>query len=349
MAMMTKMFQRRGASRWAGLCLVSLAYSCGPATPAGPSDTQATASEGGADGQSSGRTSPEPAGTSQEPLDLTLDASAVSAAWSDSGSYAAAVRAKGPWLGKLLVVLPEAAQPPSQYRELLRVAARGGLHAVAIPTGVATPLDALCGADTTCYGAVRGERLDGIDRSDKVEVTSATCLTERIVRGVMGLESAYPGQNWGKYVQGNKPLWANIVLAGHGDGAGQAAYAATQAVVARVALLGGPNDGTANQPAAWVTSAHATPTARWQGFGHTADPLWPRTAASWTALGLGAGPLSWPSVDSGTVFGATAMTSALASSAPALSLGCDDHTPRDSEGRPRYRGTWLVLVGGAPY
>jgi hypothetical protein len=330
---------------WRSLLCMGLVTTAACATPSTGTPDAGAASGGPPRADVASSATP----SSPEPIDLSLDVSLADAAISGGGQYVAAVRAQGPWLGKLLVLLPEAGQPASQYRELLRVAARGGLHAVAVPQPPGPAATVLCGADPLCYGAVRGERLDGIDRSNKLQVTVADSLVQRIVQGVRGLDTAYPGLNWGQYAQGSAPLWHKLVLAGHGDGAGQAGFAATQLQVGRVVLLAGPTDGSGATPAGWLTTSHATPTAAWYALGHTADPLWPRIAAGWTALGLGAGSLSWPGIDAGAVFGVQGMTTALASAEPGLSVACDAHTPRDGEGRPRYRVAWQVLMGGAPF
>lgn len=281
-----------------------------------------------------------------EPADLSLALTAVDPATGVAANVTGAVRDKGPWSGRLAIVLPELGQPSEHYRELLREIARGGHHALAIPSPLQESLAQTCGTDAACYSDARAELLDGTDRTPKVTLKYSDCLQNRIVMVILHL--AKGGQGWGQYVVSGKPNWPAIQLVGHGEGAGQAAFVGTQLTLARVALLAGPQDGSGDKPAGWLSSTHKTANKQWFAFGHTADPLWPRVAASWTALGLGAGTQSWPSVDPGAVFGVQGMTTALAVSAPRLAVATDADTPRDAAGKPKYRATWRALVGAAP-
>lgn len=281
-----------------------------------------------------------------EPVDLALALTAVDPATGVAATVIGAVRDKGPWSGQLAIVLPELGQPPENYRELAREIARGGHHALVVPSPLAQTLAEVCGSDAACYTDGRAELLDGTDRAPKVTLKYADCLQNRLVMVILAL--AKGGQGWGQFVVSGKPNWPALQLVGHGEGAGEAAFVGTKLIVARVVLIGGPLDGAADQPAAWLTATHATPNKQWFAFGHTGDPLWKRMGSAWTAVGLGAGPLSWPSVDAGAVFGVQGMTTALANPAARLSLATDADTPRDTAGKPKYRAAWRVLVGAAP-
>lgn len=298
---------------------------------------------------SSGSTSQPDVAPPPAPLELTLPITATDAAIHTPGDVVGVVKEKGPWSGKIVVLFVESGQSTHAYLDFLRVAALGGHHAIALPLPLQQPVTDLCGAETACYEAVRGELLDGQDRTPQVEIAYGDSLTNRLNAALLGLEAARPGLNWGTFAQAGKPLWSKLILVGHGEGAGHAAFVANQQVVARVVLLAGPTDGVGDKPAGWLTTQHLTPIGKWYAFGHIADPRWGRIAAGWTALGLGAGSLSWPSVDQGAVFGVQGMTTALASDAPGLAVATDASTPRDGEGRPRFRVTWRVLVDGAPY
>ncbi len=278
-----------------------------------------------------------------EPADLAIDASQAGASW--QGQYQAAVRVQGPWSGKLVVVLPDLTDPPGHYRELLREFARAGHHVLALPAAAAPAVSELCGANSACYDAVRSELWDGLDHSPKLTLTQADGVIARLVSGLQGLEKVYPGQNWGTYYSAAVPTWAKIRLVGHGEGASQAAWAAGKQLVERVVLLAGPVDGQGDDLPAWVNNGHLTPTAQWYGLCHTADPQWARIAKGWTALGLGAGPLSWPSIDQGAVLGVPFLTTAAASAQPRKAIAVDEALARDSQNRPVLRQTWRNLIG----
>lgn len=282
-------------------------------------------------------------GSLPEPADLAVDASQAGASW--VGQYQAALRVGGPWSGKLVVLLPDLADPPSHYRELLREFARAGHHVLALPPAHAQPVAELCAANPACYDAVRGELWDGLDHSAKLNLTLADGAVARLVTGLQALEKLYPGQNWGTYYSAALPNWPKVRLVGHGEGASQVAWAAGKQVFDRVVLLAGPVDGQGSDLAAWINNGHLTPTASWYGLCHTADPDWPRISKAWTAIGLGAGPLSWPSVDQGAVFGVPVLTTALASSQPHKMIAVDEALARDGQNRPVLRQTWRNLIG----
>lgn len=283
------------------------------------------------------------AGSLPEPADLAVDASQAGVAW--QGQYQAALRVQGPWSGKLVVLLPDLGDPPSHYRELLREFARAGHHVLALPAASSLSASELCGANPACYDAVRAELWDGQDHTAKLSLTLADGMVARLVAGLQALEKLYPGQNWGTYYSAALPAWAKTRLVGHGEGASQAAWAAGKQAVERVVLLSGPVDGQGTDLPAWVNNGHVTPTASWYGLCHTADPEWARIAKGWTALGLGAGPLSWPSVDQGAVFGVPVLTTAATSSQPRKMIAVDQALARDSQNRPVLRQTWRNLIG----
>lgn len=278
-----------------------------------------------------------------EPVDLALALTLADPATGVPGVAAAAVRAEGPWSGKLVLLLTEVGRPPAQYREILREWARLGHHALALPLPLAQGLTETCGKNHNCYEDSRWELYNGSDHTPSIAVKYADSVESRYVATV--LEFAKKGQGWGQFVQGGKPLWSSTVVAGHGEGAGQAAFVASHVTAARVALLAGPTDGMAESPASWLTGMHQTPTSQWFAFGHTADPLWPRIANAWTALGLGAGAASWPSVDAGAVGGVQGYTTAYASKEPHAAVAVDDLLPRDGAGKPLYRLIWRTLAG----
>lgn len=283
------------------------------------------------------------AGVLPEPADLSIAAS--SAVAGASGQFQAAVRVKGPWSGQLVVLLPDAAADPATYKEFLREAARSNHHAVAVPGWPTAPLTQLCAANSACYDAARAELWDGLNHTDKLQVGLADAWAPRLLAGLAALEKQHPGQNWGSFYSGSAVTWSKVRLVGHGEGASQAAWVAKKTPLSRVVLLAGPIDGSDQQLAAWVNNGRQDGGPAWYGLSHTGDPQWSLISLSWTALGLGAGPLSWPSVDQGAVFGVAVMTTSAPSPQPRQAIAVDSALARDSQGRPALRLTWRNLVG----
>ncbi len=278
-----------------------------------------------------------------EPIDLAIDLTQADANTRLPATVHAAVRKAGPWSGKLAVLWTEVGTSSAQYREILREWARMGHHALALPLGVAKPLAQVCaGQPANCFENARWELLDGTERTDALKVAYADSATNRV--GLVTLELAKSGQGWGQFSENGKPLWAKVIAAGHGDGAGQAAFVGTQLQVARVVLLAGPSDGQPGKPAPWMTASHKTAHTQWYAFGHTGDPGWAAVSAAWTALGFGPGAAAWPSVDQGAVMGVQAYTTALQHADPHGAVATDGG-PTAADGKPRYRATWRNLAG----
>jgi hypothetical protein len=89
----------------------------------------------------------------------------------------------------------------------------------------------------------------------------------------------YLGHPWTKWVKANStgdmaPDWGNLVIAGHSNGADNAAFLAKTFKVSRVLLFAGANDmvglkhaGEDTKPAPWQYMQGATPPERIYGFG----------------------------------------------------------------------------------
>jgi hypothetical protein len=198
--------------------------------------------------------------------------------------------------GKLVVLLPDADAVPSQYATIAMAAAHAG-HRVLV---LAAPVAALaaCAGDSNCLELARKELFDGQDRTPKVTVDMANSLQNRLVKALAFLDKQRPGENWGSFYNGSTPYWASIAIAGHGEGASEAAMVAMQQSTWRVVLLGGPTDGTGVQAANWLAGTSQTDKSAWRAFAATNDSAWAVIGAAWTALGLGSSSAQ-VSIDSG--------------------------------------------------
>jgi hypothetical protein len=93
------------------------------------------------------------------------------------------------------------------------------------------------------------------------------------------LDAAQSSYGWDAYLAGDVPRWERIIVSGHSQGAGHAAFISTQRRVARVVMFGGGPDRSAGQLASWVAPG-ATPGSRYFGFVHVDDvqPVKPRVS-----------------------------------------------------------------------
>ena len=266
-------------------CLVNPVPTPGSASTFIPGDVALGDAAAGTDAQAA----PDASGDAQAAVSLvhvtaTATDSAVDAAVG-GGVHLAAVATAVLATGELAVLLPDTGMAPTQYQALASALAEQG-HRVLV---LATPVSALaaCAGDDTCLDLARQELLDGQDRTAKVTVTSADCLQNRLVKALAWLDKNRPGENWGTFYSGSTPVWSQIAIAGHGEGASEAAMVALHQAVWRVALLAGPTDGASGQAASWLAGTGPTDATAWRAFSHTPGPGFCNRCRGLDCAGLG--------------------------------------------------------------
>lgn len=198
----------------------------------------------------------------------------------------------------LVVFFPGTGGEPRNYRAFPTVAANLGFHAVGLMYPNEITVNGRCGGmnnDLTCAGDVRGEHLDGIDRTPLVTVSRANSIENRLVKLLQYLHRQNPQDNWAQYIERNAtgdsvPRWSSIIVAGHSQGGGYAGYIATQRRVARSIMFCALDYNVAQgRLSAWVTGAKATPQTDFFAMAHERDELVPYAAVSgpmWSAFGI---------------------------------------------------------------
>jgi hypothetical protein len=225
----------------------------------------------------------------------------------------------------------------------------------------ASSVASLCARDrhADCFEQVRLERVTGEDASDKVSVTPANAIVNRIEKALAYLARSYPAEGWGAFLTADGRVdWAKLAVGGHSQGAGMAALLGKLYPLYRVCLFSGPSDFSvaAQQLAPWVERPGATPPERYYGVVHEQERGARPILLNYAALGLDR-------------FGApervTSGTSALTSSShllvltleprrsPGAALGdvyhgstaADAVTPQLRDGSPSYRAAWAYVIG----
>lgn len=247
--------------------------------------------------------------------------------------------------GRLFLFLPGTNQKPAELTFILREAARLGYLVVSVGYPNDAAVAGLCGDDLDCYGEVRQEIIDGTDASPLVTVDAANSISNRANKLLSYLDTTYPDEGWGAFLAGSEVDFANVVVAGHSQGGGHAAFIAMTREVSRVVMFASVVDASAASPpvpATWLTQLHVTPADRYYGFLHTQDPVAPKIEASWTALGVIGPPTSVDSMPpDGSHWLTTSVDVGLASH---NSVVTDLATPVDADG-PVFAGTWDYLLG----
>ena len=128
--------------------------------------------------------------------------------------------------------------------------------------------------DRFCYGRFREEIIFGEDRSEEVSVDSSESIFNRFEKLLIYLHDNYPDEGWGEFLSITNGIdWSNIVLSGHSQGGGHAAFIAKLFEVDRVLMFASPNDYSLSfeEPAPWTNFSSNTPDSNYYVFGNLFD------------------------------------------------------------------------------
>jgi len=116
--------------------------------------------------------------------------------------------------------------------------------------------------DSLAFNNYRQEICFGTPISDAVTVDSLNSIATRTLKLIQYLSTANPSENWGQYLATPNTIdWTKVVVGGHSQGAGHAAYLAKQFLVDRVLMFAGPNDYSTrfSNSANWLRIPGETP------------------------------------------------------------------------------------------
>ncbi|MBL8721287.1 MAG: hypothetical protein JNL79_35200 [Myxococcales bacterium] len=205
--------------------------------------------------------------TSPKRYDFTFKASeADPTATTSLGVQGAYVDTRVPPKGKLIVYLhgaSDAALTNCTQGELANVVTAWGFHLLT-PCYNSYYGVAACKDD---IGGCRLEAFDGIDHTPYVAIGPADAIEPRVIAALQYLQKKHPGGDWAWFLEGGKPRWSDIVIAGISHGASSAALIAVYRRVDRAVSLSGPYD----VKQAWLSKTPLTSLDRFWGFTHTGD------------------------------------------------------------------------------
>lgn len=129
--------------------------------------------------------------------------------------------------------------------------------------------------DPTAFGRYREAIVTGAPVSARIKVDPPNSILNRFSKLLAYLMSHDPDGGWGEFVSHGEPVWSRIVVAGHSQGAGHAAYIGTLFRVQRVLMFSGPQDymDDLHRPAPWQAGRSATPSSRFFAFLNLEDPF----------------------------------------------------------------------------
>ena len=129
-------------------------------------------------------------------------------------------------------------------------------------------------SDTTAFGDYRDEIVTGAQVSNAVNVDSANSILNRFQKLLVYLAQSDTAGHWAQFLQNGEPNWSRIIVAGHSQGSGHAAYIGKMFDVARVLMFSGPQDYMTlySRPAPWEYDSGATPPTSYFAFLNQYDP-----------------------------------------------------------------------------
>jgi pimeloyl-ACP methyl ester carboxylesterase len=244
----------------------------------------------------------------------------------------------------LLVFMTGTGGNPDNVSDFLKVAAGQGYRVIALAYNDAPAVVGVCprDPDPNCSAKVRQKRIFGDDVTDRIDDSPAESIVNRLVKLLVKLDHDHPSEGWSEYVDGDKPKWERIVVSGHSQGAGMAAYIAQRNRVARVVLFSSPWDfyGRDREIAPWVLAGpRATPADLWYGAYHEKENTASLIAEEYKALRIPASHVRVFKLEPTRLLGQNPYH---------LSMVGNRVTPRDQHDAPAYAEEWQFLVGSSP-
>lgn len=176
----------------------------------------------------------------------------------------------------LIINIGGTGSSPGEYENINTAAAKIGYEVIGVDYSNKT-ITTTCthSEEADCFGKFRKEIIFGMPASSIVTVGFKDSLVYRIGSYLRYLAKKRGGQKWRKYLQNGSLDWSKVVLIGHSQGAGHAAYLAKNYLVKAVVMIAGPQDYYKREneivPAEWLYLESRTPSQRYISLLHEQD------------------------------------------------------------------------------
>ncbi|MGH8390837.1 MAG: BPSS1187 family protein, partial [Pseudomonas sp.] len=262
-----------------------------------------------------------------------------------------------PAQGNLFVFLPGTWALGLAYTDILQTAANLGIPAIGLTYPNWVEIDSTCKTanDLDCHKKIRTEIISGTNDSPVIVVNQINSISNRLVKLLAYLHNQYPVEGWGQFINVYGGInWSNVVIGGHSQGAGHAAFIAKNHLVHRCLMFSWIDFSyTNNRIALWVSKPGVTPAAAYYGFTHLDDKLVPYFLVyppTWTALGM---DQFGPTISINTSDQFVTSSHMLVTNLPARKSAhgatvVDASTPLAADSIPVFANAWRYMLVGWP-
>jgi hypothetical protein len=181
-----------------------------------------------------------------------------------------AVEPSGAASGQLVLILNGSGGSPGQLvvdptRNLLNAAAESGHHVLALAYRSDQAVAVLCARRSDCFGPTRntlvtGAYTSGADTS-LADIREDEGIVPRFAAALGALAAARPGSGWASFLSNGardaaagRIAWERVIVSGHSQGGGHAAYLGKLFAVMRVVQFSSTCDAPAGTPAPWTAA-----------------------------------------------------------------------------------------------
>ena len=223
---------------------------------------------------------------------LSIQPSATDPAITANNDAHVVIYKRGAKAGNILLFLTgTGGEPPGPVR-FLNAAVERGYRVVSL-SYVDTPAVAqVCVGEAlrnhpACAKEFRERRVYGDGTLAPINDAPQDAIVNRFSKLLQYLATSDPQGSWNQYLNGAKPDWSRVAVAGQSQGGGMAAFIAQRETVARVVMFsGGWDHSSPTDIANWYFQKSVTPADRWFGTYNVAEPNARVIAQTYAALGI---------------------------------------------------------------
>jgi len=198
-------------------------------------------------------------------------AAGASAAGQNATRLNYALEPGGPATGTLVLLLNGTSGSPGQMAfdpdlNLFTAAAESGNHVLALAYRSDRAVAEMCGPRPDCYAATRSTQLTGVFQTGAdaslADIRQDEGVIPRLDGALRALDASRPGAGWSTFIgdagasaAADRIAWQRIIVSGHSQGGGHAAYLGKLFPVLRVVQFSSTCDAPGGIPAPWTAAA----------------------------------------------------------------------------------------------